>query len=191
MVRIINVFFSGDYKPQFIILEGSANKKGHCWFPRVITKGSIGYYRSVHSFWIHRYWSACLTPHNFYKEFKDKSQEKLICQWFLCQQRTWHNYLQGINRTTHLKRMLFERSTGWGHSQYYFKDNPFVEKMESVAGSVTSTMVNITFILPFLKGWTMKRKTESCKVSVLFGPKKSSWEISHNTECLEHQIAWT
>lgn len=77
VVRIINVFFSGDYKPQFIILEGSANKKGHCWFPRVITKGSIGYYRSVHSFWIHTCWSACLTPHNFYKEFKDKSQEKI------------------------------------------------------------------------------------------------------------------
>lgn len=162
------MFFSGDYKPQFIILEGNANKKGHCRFPRVITKDTIGYYRCVHSFWIHRYWSACLILHNFYKEFKDKSQEKLICRWFLCQHRAWHNYLQGINCTTHLKRMLFERSTGWGHSQYYFKDNPFVIKMESVAGLVTSTMVNITFILPLHKAWTMKTKTESWKVSALF-----------------------
>lgn len=57
--------------------------------------------------------------------------------------------------------MLFERYTGEGHSQYYLKGNLFMEIMESVAGSVTSTMVNVTFILLLHKGWTIKRRTES------------------------------
>lgn len=57
--------------------------------------------------------------------------------------------------------MLFERYTGEGHCQYYLKGNLFMEIMESVAGSVTSAMVNVTFILLLHKGWTIKRRTES------------------------------
>lgn len=53
VIGIINEFFSGDYKPLFITLEGSAKKKGHCRYPRVITRGSICYYRCDHSFSIH------------------------------------------------------------------------------------------------------------------------------------------
>lgn len=58
------------------------------------------------------------------------------------------NHLQAVNCTMHVKRMLCERSASWGHSQHYFKDNPFVAKH----GAVLSTMVNITFILPLRKG---------------------------------------
>lgn len=40
--------------------------------------------------------------------------------------------------------------------------------METMVGSVTSTMGNIAFMLS-LKGSTMKRKTERYKVSAFFG----------------------
>lgn len=42
------------------------------------------------------------------------------------------------------------------------------ENVGTMADSVTSNMVNTVFMLP-LKGSTLKRKSESCKVSLVFG----------------------
>lgn len=62
--------------------------------------------------------------------------------------------------------------------------------METMAGSVTSTMVKTAFMFP-LKGSTTIRKSKNCKISAVFGAnvskriKKSEAERFPVAECIE------